>query len=360
MSTILIADDNEGILESYVQFINNQDLGWNILTAQNENEVEKILKVNHVDIVITDLIMDSKHSGKNILNLSKTKDPLTMVIVVTAFETELDRYKLFELGAFDCIARNTPGLVTINEIISKTKIALKFRELALMEIENQKKLSFMKRYFDPRIFGKIEENPDLLNIRKKNISIIFWDIRGFSLLSENLKEHPTLISGFLKEYFQKSADIIFKHGGVLDKFIGDGVMALFGSFSDDLDEGVNDAVNAVRSAIRMRECFRTIYNEWLKKWQLYTPHKIDIGLGIGIHTGEALVGNVGSESRDQFTALGPHVNFAQRIESRAEKGQILITNTTKSRVSNVFEVNKIAAINDVKNIPGEFEVFEVV
>lgn len=73
-----------------------------------------------------------------------------------------------------------------------------------------------------------------------------------------------------------------------------------------------------------------------------------------------LVGNVGTESRDQFTALGPHVNFAQRIESKANKGQILVSASTKARTSDHFEFNKIYTINDVKHIPGEFDIFEVI
>jgi len=104
----------------------------------------------------------------------------------------------------------------------------------------------------------------------------------------------------------------------------------------------------------------SLLTKWTEQWTLYTPQKIDIGIGCGIHTGEALVGNVSTEMREQFTALGPNMNFTQRIESRSEKNQILISASTQARVKDHFELQEIAIINDVKNIPGEFKIYSVV
>ncbi|MBI4651306.1 adenylate/guanylate cyclase domain-containing protein [Candidatus Desantisbacteria bacterium] len=195
---------------------------------------------------------------------------------------------------------------------------------------------------------------------KRCSTVVFWDIRGFSALCEILKAHPTLIAGFLREYFKVASEVIFKHQGVLDKFIGDGVMALFGAINGKDPEGRHEAINATKAAIEMKDCFSQVLKSWMEQWVLYTPQTIDIGLGCGIHTGETLVGNVGTENRDHFTALGPHVNFAQRIESRANKGKILISASTKARISEHFELKNIDTINDVKNISGNFDIFEVV
>lgn len=360
MANILIVDDKEYNLKAYKLALEDAGLGVNILTAINENDAQKIIEAQSIDVIITDLVMLTEQSGIEVLRLAKQKDPLLMVIIVTAYEAKLDRYKAFELGAFDCITRATPGVKTEEEIIVKTQTALRFRELAITQIENQKKITFLKRYFDPKVFGVIDKNPKLLDIQNKTLTIVFWDIRNFSSLCEILKAHPTLIAGFLKEYFKVASDTIFKHQGVLDKFIGDGVMALFGALNGKDKEGHQDATNAVKAAIEMRECFDQVLKNWMDQWVLYTPQKIDIGLGCGIHTGETLVGNVGPECRDQYTALGPHVNFAQRIESKATKRQVLISASTKARISDHFELNRIYTINDVKNIPGEFEIFEVI
>lgn len=362
MASILLVDDSLEILDSYRIALEDAELDWDILIAQNEKEAEEILKEIPVDIVISDLVMLTEQSGMEVLNLARKEDPLKMVILVTAYDKKLDRYNAFELGAFDCIAKSTPGVETIEEIIVKTKTAIQFRELALNEIENQKQLTIMKKYFDPNVLKMIEREPNLLDMSSRTVTTFFCDIRGFSMLCENLKEHPTLISGFLREYFEGSSKIIFDHGGVLDKFIGDAVMAIFGAFNDTNGEdlGKEDAITAVKCAIEINKYFDSLMAKWIEKWKLYTAHKIDIGLGSGLHTGEALVGNAGTDIRDQFTALGPHVNFAQRLESEAGKGQIIVSATTERRIKDKFQIKKVGDIDNIKNIPGTYDMFEVI
>ncbi len=241
----------------------------------------------------------------------------------------------------------------------ETAVALRNARLYEQLRHQVEEVTFLRRYFDPKVFGTITANPSLLNIRNATLTICFWDIRGFSRLCEILKAHPNQISGFLSEYFKLAAEIIFEHSGVLDKFIGDGVMGLFGALIHNTDEGRQDAVNAVSAALTLNRRFDELLARWTERWVFYTPHSIDIGLGCGIHTGEVLVGNVGTETRDQFTALGPHVNFAQRLEARAKKGTILVSASTQARVRGYFKLEDAGVIDDVKNIPGEFRVFEV-
>jgi adenylate cyclase len=97
----------------------------------------------------------------------------------------------------------------------------------------------------------------------------------------------------------------------------------------------------------------------MTKWKQYTPHVIEIGLGCGIHTGDVLAGNVGTEYRDQFTALGPNVNFASRIEAISKSGQILISQSTAERVKADFPLKPAGEIEDIKNIAGKFTLFTV-
>ena len=191
------------------------------------------------------------------------------------------------------------------------------------------------------------------------ITIAFWDIRGFSGLCESLKAHPTLISGFLQDYCELGAKTIFQHNGVLDKFIGDGIMALFGVLNQKDDEGKADAVCAVNAAKDLRARFDHVVKKWVEEWKLYVPDKIDIGLKCGVHTGEVLVGNVGTDFRDQFTALGPHVNFASRIESRAKGGEILVSQSTEARIRGHISTLPLGEISDIKNVPGTFQLYNV-
>ncbi|MGO9304644.1 MAG: response regulator [Candidatus Korobacteraceae bacterium] len=359
MPTLLIVDDEPQNLTALKRELSDRSPTWTVYAAGNELEAGALLKQHAIDVIITDLVMGTDQSGMEVLRQAKAKDPLVMVILITAFEKHLDRYRAFELGAFDCVQKNMPGVIAAEEIFVKTQAAIRFRDLALQQVENQRRLTFLRRYFDPRVFGMLEKNPDLLNIRSDTLTICFWDIRGFSKLCESLKAHPTLIAGFLKDYFEVAARVIFEHHGVLDKYIGDGVLGLFGALNHKNDEGRQDAVHAVGAAIGLQRHFAGVLKKWTEQWALYTPQTIEIGLGCGIHTGEVLVGNVGTELRDQYTALGPNVNFAQRVEARSGKNQILVSTPTQVRVKDHFELQEVGIINDVKNIPGEFRLFSV-
>lgn len=357
MPIILIVDDDPENLESLKLALGDENPDWIILTASSEEDGEKQLrdqwhKKDPVGLVLTDLVMDSVSSGMNILQKARQIDPLVMTLLFTANESRLDRYKAFEYGAFDVVEKNIRGISAVKEIMVKSRAALRYREWS-------QKINFLRRYFDPKVFEVIEREPSLLAVSHKLVTIVFWDIRGFSRLCESLKAHPTLISGFLQEYCEMGAETVFDHSGVLDKFIGDGIMALFGVLNHKDDGGTTDAVRAVESAIAMRSKFQPIVDKWVEEWNLYVPDKIDIKLGCGIHTGEVLVGNVGTSVRDQFTALGTHVNFASRIESRSDLGQIVLSQSTAARVKDSIPLESFGEISDIKNIPGTFPLYKV-
>jgi class 3 adenylate cyclase len=360
MVNVLLVDDERENVSSLSRYLSRRGENWQVLVAYSEEEAFQILAGTPVDVVLTDLVITKDHGGIEVLKFAKSIDPLTMVIVFTAFERKLDRYAAFEAGAFDCIQKNNPNVVAAEEILVKAKSAMRFRELAKHQIEARDRLNSLKRYFDPRVFDRLAGTPELLALRSQIVTICFWDIRGFSKLSESLGHHPTLVSDFLREYLDAAATAIFQHDGVLDKFMGDGVLGLFGALDAPADEGVSDAEHAVAAAESLRSSFRELLDNWLIRWAMYTPQVIDVGLGCGIHTGEVLVGNVGSGARDQFTVLGPHVNFAKRLEGRAGKGEILISAPTEARVRGKVETADAGILEGVKNIPGEFQIFSVV
>jgi class 3 adenylate cyclase/CheY-like chemotaxis protein len=357
MSRVLIVDDEQENREALRLALGDLNPGWAIMEAANEADAKLVIeqqlaRKEPIDVVLTDLVMTSEQSGMNLLQEVRKLDPLIMAILFTAKEKSLDRYAAFDYGAFDVVEKNILGTAAVKEINVKTRAALRYREWS-------QRINFLRRYFDPRVFEVIEKQPSLLPIQLRTVTICFWDIRGFSLMCEILKAHPTLIAGFLRDYCDAAAAVIFKHSGVLDKFIGDGVMALFGVLHNGSEEGRLDALGAVRAACELRVNFEAILSRWVKQWKLYTPHKIEIGLACGIHTGEALVGNVGTDFRDQFTALGPNVNLASRIEARAKARQILISQTTEARVKDKAKLEAAGEISDIKNIPGTFSLFSV-
>jgi adenylate cyclase len=145
---------------------------------------------------------------------------------------------------------------------------------------------------------------------------LFADIRGFTSISEHAP--PEKIVGLLNRYFSAMTDIIFAHGGTLDKYLGDGLMALFGAPTTTPE----DAANALNAAVAMERRVLGINQE------LYAEGLPELGVGIGLHTGEVTVGYIGSERRSEYTAIGDTVNTASRLESNAQGGQILISDAT--------------------------------
>ncbi len=358
MARILIVDDEVENREALKRALGDENGDWFIQVAENETDGLTLLrnqqqKGEPIDVVLTDLVMRSEQSGMTMLEEARKIDPLVMAILFTAKEKSLDRYKAFDYGAFDVVEKNIRGTTAVREINIKTRAALRYREWS-------QRINYLRRYFDPKLFDAIGRDPSVLELGQRTVTIVFWDIRGFSLLCEILKAHPDLIAGFLKEYCQEAAQVVFRHGGVLDKFIGDGVMALFGALSHDRDSDADHAANAVRAGLELRDRFNRLVAKWMPQWTLYTPQNIEIGIGCGIHTGEVLVGNVGTDFRDQFTALGSHVNLAARIEGESKHGQVLMSQTTQGRVISLFELAKAEKINDIKNIPGEFQLYNAV
>lgn len=360
MARILIVDDEKENREALTRALQDDNPEWEVMSAPNEFDGEYILQqqVNAgapIDVVLTDLVMKSEASGMTMLQRARQLDPLVMAILFTAKEKSLDRYAAFDFGAFDVVEKNIRGVAAVREINIKTRAALRYREWSL-------RIGLLRRYFDPTLFNAIEQDLDLLNLAQRTVTVCFWDIRGFSLLCEILKAHPSLIAGFLREYCDIAARVVFDNGGVLDKFIGDGVMALFGAMGDvSIKTSCADAaVCACKAGLDLRCEFNGLYSKWLAEWKKYTPQSIEIGLGCGIHTGEVLVGNVGTSFRDQFTALGPHVNFAARIEGRSKANQILVSQSTEAHINAVIATNPAERVDDIKNIPGVFQLYEVI
>jgi adenylate cyclase len=194
----------------------------------------------------------------------------------------------------------------------------------------------------------------------KIITIVFWDIQGYSALCYSLEITPGLLTLFLKEFFEVATKVILEHGGVVDKFLGDGVMALFGTHSNvDHDVG-SSAIYAASAALKFRKQFEIMELRWKKIWQRFVPNQINIGLKCGINTGCAAVGNIGAKEYRYFTAFGINVNLANRLAALAINNEILVSATTKSIILEKFELLDRGIVDDLKNIPGRFEVFSVI
>ncbi len=217
--------------------------------------------------------------------------------------------------------------------------------IARMGIEIRKTFG---RYLTDQVVANLLENPtgqELGGIRKK-ITILTSDLRGFTAISERLP--PEEVIKILNFYLGYMADIITKHEGTIDEFMGDGILVLFGAPTSKPD----DSERAIACAIEMQQVMKTV-NEQMKVWDL---PKLD--MGIGINTGEVVVGNIGSEKRTKYGIVGSQVNLTYRVESYTTGGQILISESTYKEVERDLIINGTKEVQP-KGIPHPITVYDV-
>jgi adenylate cyclase len=249
----------------------------------------------------------------------------------------------------DPFAAFTPDhLELISAVASQTAIAVEnvraHERLAREEVARANYSRFLPEY----VVTQMLENPDSFKLGGANqmITVLFADIRGFTRISEHAK--PERVVHLLNRYFSQMTDIIFSYGGTLDKYIGDGLMALFGAPTATPE----DASNALNAAVDMQRRIIEINKE------LLTEGFQEIGVGIGLHTGEATVGYIGSDRRSEYTAIGDTVNLASRLESNAKGGQILLSDSTARAAKTEYELMPHEPIT-VKNREQPVPLFEV-
>jgi adenylate cyclase len=176
-------------------------------------------------------------------------------------------------------------------------------------------LSNFQRYFAPDLAEQIAGQDEEIQLggSKRRVVVLFSDIRGFTSISEAMS--PDEIAQLLTEYFTEMVEIVFEHGGTLDKFMGDALMALWGAPLGRAD----DADRATRAAVAMQRGLERLNWEWLREGR----QTISAGIGIGV--GEVFAGNIGSDRRLEYTVIGDAVNTASRLCSEAGPGEILVT-----------------------------------
>jgi adenylate cyclase len=249
----------------------------------------------------------------------------------------------------DPFAAFTPDhLELISAVAAQTALTVEtvkaHKRLAREEVARANYSRFMPEY----VVKQLLNDPGSFRLGGANqtVTVLFADIRGFTALSE--RENPERVVSLLNRYFSAMSEIIFAHGGTLDKYIGDGLMAIFGAPTATPE----DALNAVKAAVAMQKRLASLNQELLIDG--FTP----ISVGIGLHTGEATIGYVGSNKRSEYTAIGDTVNLASRLESNALGGQVLLSDATARACGGLLPLTQQQPIT-VKNRTRAVELFEV-
>ena len=205
-------------------------------------------------------------------------------------------------------------------------------------VEKRSKRKILKaftRYVAPQVVKELSKEDSFevrLSGEKRNIAVLFVDIRGFTTMSEALP--PEQVVAMLNAYLELTSKAVFKNEGTLDKFIGDATMAIFNApidLEDYVYKAVCTALNMIESAKELEQ-------------KLQRQQGISVQFGIGINCGEAVVGNIGSERRMDYTAIGDTVNTAARLESKAKRGEILISQAVYEAVADRVEVEAVGEL----------------
>ena len=208
--------------------------------------------------------------------------------------------------------------------------------------------SNFERFFTPHLAARIANAPDAVKLGgdKRMVTVLFSDIRGFTALSETM--NPDDMARLLTEYFTEMVECVFQHGGTLDKFIGDAVMAQWGAPLGEPD----DPDRALAAAVAMMKALDRLNEQWR------VDRRPELHMGIGINTGEAFAGNIGSERRLEYTVIGDTVNTASRLCSVAKPGEILVSESLKKALHEPVEMEQTAHL-ELKNKSQPVTVFRV-
>ncbi len=331
------------------------------LQDQYTTPMSQVTKMNGVEIHAN--IIQSFLDGNIYSKANATTSYLIITLLTALSYLTIDRLKvkLGFLALLDFIGIYWIATITV---FSEMHILLPFfyvllaliivyiTSVALQYIAERKEKArvtgLFGRYVSKGVVDEIlasQEEVKLGGVRM-DVSLVFVDIRGFTPLSEKMQPEEIIL--ILNEYLDLCTRAVFKFEGTLDKFIGDGVMAIFGAPIEQPDH----AERAVRAALEMKK------HSFEMAKRLEEKYGRAVYFGVGINSGPAVIGNIGSTDRLDYTAIGDTVNLAARLESNAKPQQILISENTYERVKDLFEITPLEPIK-VKGKEKPVQIYQV-
>jgi adenylate cyclase len=303
--SILLLDDSNDLVPSIARDRSGANLGRTVPSSIARKAIEE-----KVAILSDNTPEDSRFTGQSVVHqqvrsavcapLVGTENRVAGVLYVDSL-TSAHRFDEDDLDFVVAFS----GIVAV--AIENSRFAERIRHETLVR-------SNFERFFTPRMAARIAATPDAIQLggERRTVAVLFADIRNFTPLSATMDPDETAL--LLTEFFTEMVECVFRHGGTLDKFIGDAVMAQWGApitEPDDPDRALDAAVDMMRSLERLNTRWRA-------------QGRPQLSIGIGLNFGEAFAGNIGSQRRLEFTVIGDTVNTANRLCAWAEGGEILV------------------------------------
>ncbi|XGV99131.1 MAG: response regulator [Leptolyngbya sp. BL-A-14] len=332
-SRILIVDDNPD-LRAYVSTILREQ-GYRVWTARNGSEGFQSAQAHRPQLIVSDLMMPMV-SGLDMIRMIREEEELKgiPIILLTAKADEDTRIEGVERGADAYLSKPFSDRELLAEV--RNLLALKANEQRVAELNTYLTESVLKRFLPPSLVQRAARGELVLDLRPepRMVTVLFSDIIGFTQLSNTLRSRR--VAELLNEYLAEMTRAVFDNGGTVDKFMGDAILALFGSPEEmSPNEQVRRAIAAARQMQRSLHLLN-------KRWQEQGISQVQFRCGI--HQGTAVVGMFGGAERSDYTAIGPSVNIASRIQAAAEPDSILVS----AAVADYLEQDEITKFSPLR------------
>lgn len=367
---ILIVEDNPAGLEIIQTRLTANN--YEVITATDGEEGLMIAREKQPDLILLDIMMP-KMDGLEVCRRLKGDPslPFMPIIMVTAKADSKDIIVGLEAGGDEYLTKPVDHAALVARVKSMLRIKdlhdkvaeqsdrLKEQSAQLAEwnetleqrVEQQlielERVGRLRRFLSPQLAELIVSSEDekLLESHRREIAVVFCDLRGFTAFSET--GEPEEVMGVLREYHSTMGTLIFRFDGTLERFTGDGLMVFF----NDPIPCPDPAARAVKMALDMRKNIENLNEKWRK-------HGYRLGFGVGIAQGFATLGRIGFEGRFDYAAIGTVTNMASRLCDKAQAGQILISQRVHSAVEKIVEAEALGTLN-LKGLHRSVNVYNV-
>ncbi|HEV8293304.1 MAG TPA: response regulator [Tepidisphaeraceae bacterium] len=309
---VLVVDDNpQNVLLIQVQLA---AIGCEVEAASDGFQCLAAVDRHPPDLILLDVTMPGMDGFEVCRRLKQHKSYRHIpIVLVTALQAGEDRVVGIEAGCDDFISKP----FNRHELMARVKSLLRVKRLE--ENERLRLRRTLERYVDGRVAEQMLENPELCapGGRRQDASILFADVRGFTAWSED--QPPEVVIEVINLFLAGCVAAVFRHGGTVDKFMGDGLMALFGApvpHADHPRRAVATALEIVQTTLKITHP------------KLGAPLRV----GCGVNSGDVIVGHVGSDARIDYTGIGDVTNVASILTKEAQAGQVLVTKKTLERL----------------------------
>jgi class 3 adenylate cyclase/CheY-like chemotaxis protein len=357
---LLVVDDNPANRDMLSRRL--QARGYTVATAADGQQALDMVAAQDFELMLLDVMMPGL-SGLDVLKILRQQHAASdlPVIMATARDASADVVEALKLGANDYVTKPLDFPVVMARV--QAQLALKRQKDEIerlaedLEVRNRFIRNTFGRYLSEEVVEGLLESPEGLRLggESRRVTMLMSDLRGFTAVSERLG--PEQVVRMLNIYLGAMAEIIMHYQGTIDEFVGDAILALFGApISRD-----DDARRGVACAVAMQRAMETVNQE------LESEGLPRIEMGVAVHTGHVVVGNIGSSKRTKYGIVGPPVNLTGRIESYTVGGQILVSEATLEEAGSIVTVGQPIRVQakgsaepitvyDLVGIGGEYNV----